>query len=142
MTLELHATPGEVMRAVEAFQEFARDRQVPDKTVFGLALALEECASNVVNHALKGDAQATFRVAVALSGDTLAIELRDPGPAFDPTVAAACKPQADDDDLPGGWGIHLARRYTDEMSYAREGGENVLRLARRFGPACDPKPNC
>ena len=32
MTLELHATPAEVMRAVEALQEFGRARQLPDKT--------------------------------------------------------------------------------------------------------------
>ena len=31
MTLELHATPEEVMRAVEALQEFGQARQVPDK---------------------------------------------------------------------------------------------------------------
>ena len=41
MTLELHATPEEVMRAVEALQEFGHERQIPDKALFGLALALE-----------------------------------------------------------------------------------------------------
>ena len=42
MTLELKATPEEVMRAVETLQEFALARSLPCKTVFGLALALEE----------------------------------------------------------------------------------------------------
>ena len=56
MTLELHATPQEVMRAVEAFEGFAREQSVPEPIICKLQLALEECASNIVNHALQRDA--------------------------------------------------------------------------------------
>jgi anti-sigma regulatory factor (Ser/Thr protein kinase) len=132
MNLELHATPEEVMRAVEALQEFARARGVPDKFIFGLALALEECGSNIVNHALRRDARQTFHVRLEHTGTAMTIELRDRGPAFDPTAAAPRKPRAEDDDLPGGWGIELVRRYTDAIHYQREGGENVLRLDKRL----------
>jgi serine/threonine-protein kinase RsbW len=134
MTLELHATPEEVMRAVEAMQEFAAAQGVPEKNIFGLALALEECGSNIVNHALQRDAQKKFQVLIERTPDTFVIELRDGGPEFDPTAAATRKPQAEDDDLPGGWGIELVRRYTDEIRYAREDGENVLRLTKRMPP--------
>lgn len=135
--MEVHATPEEVMRAVEAMQEFAAVQGVPEKLVFGLALALEECGSNVVNHALQRDAARTFHVSFDRNGDTFAIELRDTGPGFDPTAAAARKPQAEDDDLPGGWGIQLVRRYMDDIRYRREGGENVLRLTKRLTPSTD-----
>jgi anti-sigma regulatory factor (Ser/Thr protein kinase) len=140
MKLELHATPEEVMRAVEALQEFALARGVPEKLIFSLALALEECSSNVVNHAFQHDAAKTFSVAFDRNGDTFFIELRDGGPAFDPTTARVRAPQASDDDLPGGWGIQLVRRYTDAIQYAREGDENVLRLTKRLGEAAGPKP--
>ena len=135
MILELHATPEEVMRAVEALQEFATARGVPEKTVFGLALALEECGSNVVNHALQRDPQMKFQVVIESTNDTFAIELRDRGPEFDPTTAAERKPRADEEDLPGGWGIQLARRQMDEIRYRREAGENILRLTKRLVPA-------
>ncbi len=135
MRLELHATPEEVMRAVEALQEYARAQQVPEKTVFGLALALEECASNIVNHALHRDARQKFHVALEHNGHTFTIELRDRGPAFDPTAAAERTPTATDDDPSGGWGIELVRRYTDAMHYARDSGENVLRLTKRLTSA-------
>jgi anti-sigma B factor antagonist len=140
MTLELHATPEEVMRAVEALQEFARARGVPEEIVFDLALSLEECGSNIVNHALRRDAAQTFGVTFEQSGGKFVIELRDRGPQFDPALVAARKPQADDDDLPGGWGIELVRRQVDALSYQRRGGENVLRLTKRVGAAtagCD-----
>ena len=133
MTLELHATPEEVMRAVEALQAFGQARQIPEKTLFGLALALEECGSNIVNHALRGDARQTFRVTLEHTDSAMVIELRDRGPRFDPTQAPGREQAADDDRPPGGWGIQLVRHYTDEVRYRREDGENVLRLTRRLG---------
>jgi anti-sigma regulatory factor (Ser/Thr protein kinase) len=69
MKLRLQATPEEVMRAVEAWQRFAQARAVPEKATFGLALALEECASNIVNHALRGDPRQTFEIAIQQTGD-------------------------------------------------------------------------
>jgi anti-sigma regulatory factor (Ser/Thr protein kinase) len=116
---------------------FGEARQVSEKTLFGLALALEECGSNIVNHALRRDAQQTFRVTFEHTGNAMVIELRDHGQMFDPTQSPVSEPAADDDDRPpGGWGIQLVRRYMDEMRYTRADGENVLRLTRRLdGPA-------
>jgi serine/threonine-protein kinase RsbW len=140
MTLELHATPEEVMRAVEALQAFGQARQVAEKPLFGLALALEECGSNIVNHALNRDARQTFQVTLEHTGSAMVIELRDRGPAFDPTQSPGSQKEANDDDRPpGGWGIQLVRRYTDEMRYQREAGENVLRLTKQLGAATGQK---
>ena len=133
MTLELHATPEDVMRAVDTLQAFGEARQVAEKTLFGLALTLEECGSNIVRHALRGDARQTFRVTIEHTGSAMVIELRDRGPEFDPTQVPMMEQEASDDNrLPGGWGIQLVRRYTDEMRYMREGSENVLRLTKRL----------
>jgi anti-sigma regulatory factor (Ser/Thr protein kinase) len=134
VTLELHATPQDVMRAVEALQELARAQGVPEATVFGLALALEECGSNIVNHALQRDPQQKFHVTLESNPEAFVIQLRDHGPAFDPTARPERKPQAHEEDLPGGWGIQLVRRYTDEIRYQRQGGENVLRLTKWLAP--------
>lgn len=133
MTLELHATPGEVMRAVEALEAFGQARQIGGKILFGLTLALEECGSNIVNHALRRDEQQTFRVSMEHAGDVIIIELRDRGPEFDPTRAPAIMPELSEEDRPpGGWGIQLARHYTDEVRYKRDAGENVLQLVKRL----------
>jgi len=131
--LELRATPAEVMRAVEALQAFGGAMRVPERALYGLALALEECASNIVNHALGRDERQTFRVSFEVAGDALVVELRDRGPAFDPTRAPAGEPGADDGTrAPGGWGIPLVHRSVDVVEYAREGDENVLRLGKRL----------
>ena len=134
MTLELHATPEEVMRAVEALEQFAQAQGVPEKSIFGLALALEESGSNIVNHALRRDPQQKFQVALQHTQDAFVIELRDRGPKFDPTAVTERGPQADDHEIPGGWGVQLVRRSMDEIRYRREAGENILRLTKRLGP--------
>ena len=136
MTLELHATPKEVMRAVESLQEFGQAQEVSENALFGLALALEECASNIVNHALGRDPTRTFQVTLAHTPAAMVIELRDDGPPFDPTLAAVTETYADSD--PGGWGIFLVRRYMDEIHYSRQDGENVLRLTKNLA---DPPSN-
>jgi serine/threonine-protein kinase RsbW len=132
-TLELQATPEEVMHAVAQLQAFGRAHQIEERTLFGLALALEECGANIVQHACRGRPQEKFRVSFEYAAGTLAIELRDHGPAFDPTSASArALEEADEERPPGGWGIHLVRHYVDEARYVREGDENVLRLIKRL----------
>ncbi len=133
--LELHATSQEVMRGVEFLQQFAQAQGVPDKAIFDLALALEECGSNIVNHALKGDARQIFQVALSYSNDTFIVELRDSGPAFDPTISPPRLFQANDEDPSGGWGIQLVRRSMDQIRYERRDGENLLYLTKRIAPA-------
>lgn len=136
MTLELQATPEEVMRGVEQLRAFGREHRIEEKALFGLALALEECGANIVHYACRDQANEKFRVSFEYTAGALAIELRDRGPAFDPTGAAARDLAGDDGDRPpGGWGIHLVRYYMDEIRYSREGDENVLRLIKRLQSA-------
>jgi anti-sigma regulatory factor (Ser/Thr protein kinase) len=136
MILELRAAPEEVMRAVDALQTFGRERQIQEKELFGLTLALEECGSNIVNHALQRDARQKFQVIIEHTGSSVTLELRDRGPEFDPTQARIRETtNFEDERLPGGWGLQLVRRYMDEIRYRREGGENVLRLTKRLVPA-------
>jgi len=140
MTLELHATPDEVMRAVDALQTYGNASQVTEKILFGLKLALEECASNIVNHSLRRNARQTFRVTLERVGNSMILELRDRGPEFDPTQVPVMGKEASHEGRPsGGLGVHLARHYTDEMRYRRECGENVLYLTKRLDASARPE---
>lgn len=130
MTLDLQATPDEVMRAVHCLEAFAREHHLDDNTAFAITLALEECASNVVNYALERDPSRTFRVSFEKTGSAVRIEVRDPGPEFDPTLVTRREPRAGDDAPPGGWGIALVRRFIDDLVYRREAGENILNLTK------------
>jgi len=128
--LELPATPEDVMRGVEHLEEFCRAQNVPQKAIQGLMLAVEEMASNIVNHAYQRDARQTFRLTLQHRGDRFIVELRDRGPAYDPLQTAV--PDLDEDRDIGGLGIHLVRHYMEELHYAREGDENVLRMTKHL----------
>ena len=134
--MTLQALPGDVMHAVGRLQAFGREHGVDEKTLFGLAVSLEEFASNIVNHSYAGQAHEQFEVTFAWTPAAMSIELRDRGPAFDPTAREAPRVGAGEELRgEGGWGIHMARHYLDEMVYAREGGQNVLLLVKRLNPA-------
>ena len=130
MTLTLHATPEEVMRAVEALRVFAIDVGATERAVFALMLALEESASNVVNHALARDANQLFEVFFEQQGDRLTVEVRDEGTAFDPTAEAGRNEQAE--ERVGGWGIGLVRAFVDDLTYERRSDINILRFTKRI----------
>jgi sigma-B regulation protein RsbU (phosphoserine phosphatase) len=133
--VDLHANPQMVMRAVTALETFCTQRRVPASTIFGLKLALEETASNIVNHAYGKDSSQTFSLSFEMSGNQLGIEIRDRGPAFNPLTAPPPKVDPDSDDLAlGGVGIYLARKYVDDISYERQGDENVLRMTKLISP--------
>ena len=123
------------MRGVERLQEFCRAQHVPAKAIHALMLSVEELASNIVNHAYQRDATQTFRLTMQHHGDRFAVELRDHGPAFDPLQATA--PDLDEDPAErglGGLGIHLVRHSIEQLHYAREGEENVLRMTKHLPP--------
>ena len=97
-----------------------------------LALALEEAAANVINHAF-GGTQPPHRLAVTLTidADRVTAEITDNGKAFDPSAIPepdCMLPLAARD--PGGLGIHLIRKLMDRVDYRRLDGENRLRLER------------
>jgi anti-sigma regulatory factor (Ser/Thr protein kinase) len=133
--LELPATPEDVMRGVEHLEQFCTEQHVPLKAIQGLMLAVEEMASNVVNHAYQRDAQQTFRLTLQHHGDRFVVELRDHGPAFDPLQAAAPDLDSEPDERDvGGLGIHLVRHYIEDLHYTRMGNENVLLMTKPLSP--------
>ena len=135
LVLELQATPEEVMRGVGELQEFCRAQRVEEKAIYALMLALEEIASNVVNHSYRRDPLQTFHLSVQNSGDRIHVEVRDHGPAFDPLQSTRPAFEGEDEDRPeGGWGIELVRHSIDDIQYAREGAENVLKMIKRIKP--------
>ena len=141
MTLELRATPEEVMRGVDVLRAFCLDLGIPEPVVHPLTLALEECGSNIVNHALQRDAGRAFRATFWHADGALHVELRDPGAEFDPTRApSVARAPGERDDEVGGWGLQLVRRSVDRLWYRREGGENVLRFTKQLGAPGEASP--
>ncbi len=133
--LLLSAHPDEVMHAVEQLQAFGLARQIGERTLFGITVALEECAANIVHYACRDDANENFEVEFEHQPDGIEIRLRDFGPAFDPNAFLPPGPVDGDEPVQiGGWGLQLVRHYVDEVRYRRDGASNLLCLSKALSP--------
>jgi len=102
-----------------------------DKVAYLLSLAADEAVTNTIVHGYRGG-DGEIEVQVSREGDRLLIRLSDTAPSFDPNSA----PHPDlsvplDKRRPGGLGIHLMRRCTDELRHRPlPGGGNELILIK------------
>lgn len=101
-----------------------------------LDLVVEELFVNVVRHGYEGADPAGAPVWVLAFADVgrgvLHLVLKDSGKPFDPCAREVSPVDPEGDLLPGGMGVLLVRRLTDEMRYERMEGFNVLHIAKRL----------
>jgi anti-sigma regulatory factor (Ser/Thr protein kinase) len=109
---------------------------VEDGVVSDVVQAVDEAATNIIEHGYRG-VSGTIEVEVVATAEEVTVHVRDGCLPFDPTVAPA-----PDTDAPlarrplGGMGIHLARVLTDRMAHRiLPAGGNELTLVKRLGPA-------
>lgn len=103
----------------------------PPKTTDDLVLAVDELATNIINHGYRGRPN-PIEIVVRREAGAIVVQLRDEAPPFDPTRIAE-----PDTTLPlhlrpvGGLGIFLARRLTDALTYRRIGDyQNEITLTK------------
>jgi anti-sigma regulatory factor (Ser/Thr protein kinase) len=131
-SLTIPAELGEIDRARVFLKERLRDSPIAGENLFQLDLALFEILVNVVRYGYPAGA-GVIRLIVRLEAQAVYLEIRDHGIPFNPQ--AAPPPVLDEilgEKKKGGLGIHLARTFSDEMTYRREGPENVLILRKTF----------
>ena len=102
---------------------------LPRNVRIGVArLIVEELGTNAMAYQ-RVVSDVTLDVLATLDEDGLALDVRDDGQAFDPTVA----PVPDLDEAMerraiGGWGLHLVRSLSDHIEYCRRDGSNHVHL--------------
>jgi serine/threonine-protein kinase RsbW len=104
----------------------------PEEEFFKVELAVVEICVNIVRYAYPA-APGKITVAIRTKGRTATIEISDSGIPFDPRSV----PKPDMNWIlatgrTGGLGIYLARSLMDRFEYRREGGRNVLTLAKNL----------
>lgn len=131
MELILKNKPEEKQRLLPALEEFARQHQLPPKVVQAADLALEEHLTNVLAYAYDDAAPHEIVVRLTLETHRLQIEVEDDGLPFNPLSRTPVDISPPLEEKPiGGLGIHLIRRFMDEVDYRREEGKNILRMRK------------
>ena len=136
LDLEIGLDQDEPRRAVEEFEQFALEHDVPMGLTFKFQLALDELLTNVVSYAFDEDAAGpVITLAVRLTDDKLEASLEDNGRPFNP-LRDAPAPDLDlsaEDRRVGGLGIHLTKAFVHALSYERVDGWNRLNLVQPIG---------
>jgi anti-sigma regulatory factor (Ser/Thr protein kinase) len=97
----------------------------------GVGLAVDECATNVIEHAYKGSPSGTIEVRLYESPLGIRFEVRDSGASLDPRNM----PKVDleryaAERKTGGLGVHLMGKIMDSVTFRRDGDENVCCLVK------------
>ena len=115
-------------------QETATALGCDRKAVDDILQAVEEAAANIIVHGYGGQ-PGDIEVEVSLEQAVLVVRLRDRAALFDPTgVPPPDLTRPLEERRLGGLGIHLARYFTDSMTYrVTDDGRNELTLQRKIG---------
>jgi anti-sigma regulatory factor (Ser/Thr protein kinase) len=103
-----------------------------------LALAVDEAATNVIEHAYGGAGDRDVEVRFDDAGGDLSVELVDDGAAVDPRdVPSVDLQRYASERRTGGLGMHLMGQIMDSVTFRRRGRRNVcaLRKAKPAGTA-------
>jgi serine/threonine-protein kinase RsbW len=123
---------GKIRRFVE---ESAQSLSADEHAAYALAHAVDECATNIIEHGYRGQPGA-IEIEIDRAGEDLTIVLRDHAPPFDPTgVPLPDLTRPLEEREPGGLGIYLARQMIDHWHYrALSDGGNELTMIKQAKP--------
>jgi len=127
----LRNQPSEMERLGKLLDRFEQRSRLPAATMAELRIVCDEIVSNVIAHAFPEGRPGDIDVRLELAGSRLVVTVSDDGVSFNPLAVAP-----PDTNLPlerrqpGGLGIHLVRRLTDEAIYRRQDGRNVIMLVK------------
>lgn len=106
-----------------------------------LALAVDEAATNVIEHAYGGAADRRLEVRYEHRGPDFSVDVVDNGAMVDPrSVPRVDLERYVSERRTGGLGVHLMERIMDSVTFRRSARKNVCRLVKhkdraRFQPS-------
>lgn len=122
----------DLIAAMEAAVRFLNENGVKSEAVHTANLAIEELTTNTLKYGYDDNAAHEILLRVEIQPGRLLLLFEDDGHEFNPLLLAE-----PDVNLPveeraiGGLGIHLVRRFAQEMNYERRDGRNRLTVAIR-----------
>jgi serine/threonine-protein kinase RsbW len=133
MLITLKNNISEIERLANAVLQFGHDNRFSDKLIFDVNLVLEEVVNNVISYAYKDNNEHEISISMELEGQVLVLKVEDDGTPFNPL--AVPEPDIDkplEEREPGGLGLFLVRKMTDELGYKREKDRNILIMKKKI----------
>lgn len=119
-------------RAMEEAVHFIEANGIRSESIYAANLAIEEMVTNTLKFGYDDASPHDILLRVEIQPERLLLVIEDDGHEFNPLTAPV--PDVNlraDQRRPGGLGIHLVRKFAEEMSYERRDGRNRLTIAIR-----------
>ena len=121
---------------LDAIREFAaaaaRQAGLDDKDLYNFQLAVDEAASNIIEHAYEGIPDGQVEISLDVTSTAITIVMRDSGKRFDPDQTSV--PDLDaalEDRMVGGLGLFFMRKLMDEVRFEWLPGQgNLLTMVK------------
>jgi anti-anti-sigma factor len=131
-TITLEASLESLAAISEFVIEGAREAGLDEHDVWEVQLAVDEAATNVIQHSYAGE-PGPMTIETRHNGDEYEITIRDRGRPFNPDTV----PEPDlvsplEERRTGGLGIYLMRKLMDTVEFRFEADQNVLVMAKRI----------
>jgi anti-sigma regulatory factor (Ser/Thr protein kinase) len=101
---------------------------------FSMNLALEEIVTNIITHGYGGKEEYDITIRFSLEKYNLRIQIKDSAAEFNPLNVKGPidldKPL--DERNIGGLGIHLVKKFTDDIHYRRSKNKNIVTLLKNL----------
>ena len=114
-----------ILGAIDFAREFLPETSLDERARVKVAIIVEELVSNALRHR-SGVQDLALWLTLDDTGDAVTLELEDDGAAFDPMTAS--RPNGPDRDTGGGIGLSIIRAWGEDITYARSGDRNVVRM--------------
>ncbi len=117
--------------AHEASKRAAQLAGLGERDAENVALAVDECATNVIQHAYQGARDRRIELRLEYRGLDLVIEVVDGGRPVDKTaVPTVDLERYAAERRKGGLGVHMMEKIMDSVTFRREAHRNVCRMLK------------
>lgn len=110
-------------------------KNIPERIINEIMLAVDEACTNVIKHAYKSDPHQEIKVSIEFLNDEIIITFIDHGISFNPDeIPSPDLQQYMQQRKVGGLGLHLMRTLMDKVDYKSiKGKYNRLILSKKIG---------
>jgi serine/threonine-protein kinase RsbW len=114
------------------YTQAAKEARLNKKSIHDVQLAVDEAASNIINHAYGGEDKGEIECSYQVEPGKLEVVMRDHGKPFDPETVKPPDLKTDVSEREmGGLGLHFMRALMDRVEFTFNGqGGNILRMVK------------
>lgn len=124
----------EIPVANEAVSRWLANRHAPPAADYLANLAIEELITNCIKYGYDDAGEHIIEIELKLAANELVLTVTDDGHPFNPLELPETDTSLPVEEQPiGGLGIHLLRKMSDRIEYARVAGKNRLTVRKSLG---------